>query len=212
MWDPLAAVARGRLLEHAIDLLETETLGLGDQEVRVDEAGGAQAAPEEEDLGAQVAVLGANHVGGDDADDAVPEPVAGGGEADAAGADGDGEDLADDDPGAGAPGGGEEEDVDADEGDEGAGGVVVAGQGGADGADDELADDHAQRAPDEDGAAAEALHGPEGDGGGAHVDEREDEGDEEGVRDGAQGLEEDGGVVEDEVHPRPLLHHPAGGG
>ncbi len=142
---------------------------------------------------------------------AVPEPVGGGGETDTAGADGDGEDLADDDPGTGTPGGGEEEDVDADEGDQGPGGVGIVRKGSSHGTDDELADDHAESTPDEDGAAAEALDGPEGDGGRAHVDDGEDHGDQEGVLDGVQGLEEDGGVVEDKVDARPLLHHLQGG-
>ena len=141
----------------------------------------------------------AHHVGGDDGDDAVPEPVTRGGESDAAGADGDWEDLADDDPGAGAPGGGEEEDVDADESDEGSGCAVVIGESSTDGSDDELANDHAEGTPDEDRAAAEALDGPERDRGGADVDNGKNHGDEERVVDRAEGLEENRGVVEDEI-------------
>ena len=49
---PLAGVARRRLLEHAVDLLQREALGLRDQEVGVHEADGAERAPDEEDLGA----------------------------------------------------------------------------------------------------------------------------------------------------------------
>lgn len=66
---PLARVAGVSLLEHAIDLLECEALGLGNQEVGVDEAEEAERAPDEEDLGAEVGVVGADHVGGDDGDD-----------------------------------------------------------------------------------------------------------------------------------------------
>ena len=66
---PLAGVAGGGLLEHAVDLLEGETLGLGDEEVGVDEADGAEGAPDEEDFRAEVALVGADHVGGDDCDD-----------------------------------------------------------------------------------------------------------------------------------------------
>lgn len=143
----------------------------------------------------------------DDGNDAVPQPVGGGRQTDTAGADLQGEDLADDDPGAGAPGGGEEEDVDADEGDHGGDGLGVVGQDGADDGDDELADDHAEGAPDEDGAAAEALNGPEGDGRRAHVDQVGDERDEERVLDRAERLEEGGAKVEDEVDTGPLLHH-----
>jgi hypothetical protein len=98
-WLPLGGLARADLLKHAVDLLEGEAIGLGYEEVGVDEADGAEGAPDEEDLGAEVALVFADHVGGDDGDDAVPEPVGGRGEGDAAGADGEGEDLADDDPG-----------------------------------------------------------------------------------------------------------------
>lgn len=76
-----------------------------------------------------------------------------------------------------------------------------------DDADDELRDDHACAAVDKEVAPAEALDHPEGDGGGADVDESGDEGDEEGVGDGTEGLEEDGSEVEDEVDTGQLLHH-----
>lgn len=99
MRDPLGRGAGRRLLEHAVDLLEGQALGLGDEEIRVDEAGGAERAPDVEDLGAEVALVLVDHVRRDDGDDAVPEPVAGGREGDAAGAHGQGVDLADYDPG-----------------------------------------------------------------------------------------------------------------
>lgn len=57
------------------------------------------------------------------------------------------------------------------------------------------------------GTTADFLDGPEGDGGGEHIDESEDEGDEERVGDSAGGLEERGGVVKDKVDTGPLLHH-----
>jgi hypothetical protein len=76
--DPLARGARRRLLEHAVDLLEAQALGLGDEEVREEHAGGAGGAPDEEDLGLEVTVVGVDHVRGDEADDEVPEPVGGG--------------------------------------------------------------------------------------------------------------------------------------
>ena len=63
------------------------------------------------------------------------------------------------------------------------------GESSANGADDKLADDHAESTPDEDGAPAEALNGPEGDGRRAHVDDGEDQGDEEGVLNGVRGIE-----------------------
>lgn len=66
---PLGRSARGGLLHHLVDLLEGETLGLGDEEVGVDECAGAESTPDEEDLGAQVALVRVDHVGGDDGDD-----------------------------------------------------------------------------------------------------------------------------------------------
>ena len=199
------------LLEHAVDLLERQALGLGDEEIRVDKGAGAETAPDEEDLGTQVALVGSDHVGGDDGDDAVPHPVGRGGQGDAAGADGKGKDLADDDPGAGAPGGREEEDEDADEGDLGLDRVGVAAVDGPGDGDDELADDHSERAPEEQRATPEFLDGPEGDGGRAHVHQGGDEADQEGIVDGTEILEEGGPKVEDEVDPGPLLHHLHGG-
>ena len=78
--DPLAGGARAGLLHHAVDLLEGQALGLGHEEVGVDEAAGAEGAPDEEDFGAEVrvALVRSDHVWGDDGDDAVPEPVRGG--------------------------------------------------------------------------------------------------------------------------------------
>lgn len=73
--------------------------------------------------------------------------------------------------------------------------------------DKELADGHTSGTPQKDGAATKALHSPEGQGGGADVDEGEDERDQEGVADGTSGLQEGSRVVEDEVDTGPLLHH-----
>jgi len=211
--DPSSRSTGGSLLQHTIDLFEGKTLGFWDQDIRVDEAGRAEGTPEEEDLGAEIglALVFADEVGSDDGDDAVPEPVGGGGETDTAGADGQWEDLTDEDPGTGTPGGGEEGDVDADEGDHGGDGrgvVFLETAGGdTDDGDDEFADQHTQRTPDEDGTTTVALNGIEGDGGAADVDESGDETDEEGVADGAECLEESGTEVEDEVDTGPLLHH-----
>jgi hypothetical protein len=47
---------------HLVDLLEGEALGFRDEEEGVDEGGGAEAAPDEEDGGAEVALVGADHV------------------------------------------------------------------------------------------------------------------------------------------------------
>ena len=69
---PLGRGAGGSLGKHLVDLLEGEALGLRDQEVGVEEAAGAEATPDVEHLGAQVALVLVDHVGGDDGDDAVP--------------------------------------------------------------------------------------------------------------------------------------------
>ena len=50
MRDPLGRRPRRGFLHHAVDLLEGEAFGLGDEEVGVEEAGGAEGAPDEEDF------------------------------------------------------------------------------------------------------------------------------------------------------------------
>lgn len=74
---PLAGGAGSALLKHLVDLLESETLGLRDEEEGEDEGDAAETAPHEEDVGAKAGGVGAvgNEVGGDDSDDAVPEPA-----------------------------------------------------------------------------------------------------------------------------------------
>lgn len=221
--DPASRGARSRLGHHLVDLLERETLGLGHEEVRVDEGAGAETTPDEEDGRLHVALVGTSHVRGDDGNDGVPEPVGGGGQANTTRADGQREDLADDDPGAGAPGRGEEEDEDGNEGDLGVDGRDVVGEGlgriggigvrlveanrDTNDGDEELADQHAEGTIEEDGPATPLLNRVERDGGRADVDDGEDHGDEEGVADGTRGLEEGSRVVEDEVDTGPLLHH-----
>lgn len=69
MRDPAAGVPGRGFLEHLVDLLEGQALGFGDEEVGVDEAGGAEGAPEEEDFGFEVAFVWADEVGCDDGDD-----------------------------------------------------------------------------------------------------------------------------------------------
>lgn len=69
---PGGGLARGGLGEHLVNLLEGEALGLGDEEVGVDEGAGAQSSPNEEDGRLEVALVGSDHVGSDDSDDSVP--------------------------------------------------------------------------------------------------------------------------------------------
>lgn len=61
----------------------------------------------------------------------------------------------------------------------------VEADGDTDDGNDELADDHADRAENEDSSTAEALNSPERDGGGEHIDKSEDQRHEEGVLDRA---------------------------
>ena len=214
------------LLQHAVNLFQGEALGLRNQEIGVDETAGAERAPDEEDLCAEIALVHANHVRSNDGNDlgqpvseettmkgarmmtyAVPEPVGGSREGDTAGADWKRKNLSDDNPRTWTPSGSEEEDVDADECDHGADGFGVSPINRADNGNDELADDHSQSTPDKKGATTESLNGPEGDWGGADIDEGGDEADEEGITDGSELLEESRSEVEDEVDTRPLLHH-----
>lgn len=71
-WDPLGGGARGSFFHHLVDLLERKTLGLWHQEVGVDEGTGAETAPDEEDGRAEVALVLADHVRGDDSNDLKP--------------------------------------------------------------------------------------------------------------------------------------------
>lgn len=68
---PLGRSARGGLLHHLVDLLKGKTLGLRDEEEGVDECTSAKASPNEEDAGLEVALVGADHVRGDDSDDTM---------------------------------------------------------------------------------------------------------------------------------------------
>lgn len=222
---PLGGSSGGGLLHHLVDLLKRQTLGLGNKEVSVDQGTGAETSPDEEDGGLEVATVLADHVGGDNSNDGVPEPVGGSRDTNTTRSDGEREDLANDDPGTGTPGGGEEEDEDGDEsnlgvdsadvvGDlsvglvsSGRGVGVVESDGDTDDGDEELADKHTSSTDEEDAAAAESLDGPEGERSGEDVDDGEDNRDEEGVLDSTSGLEEGSRVVEDEVDTGPLLHH-----
>ena len=69
VWHPFRRGPRCGFFHHAVHLFERKALGFRDQEVRVDEAGGAERAPDEEDFGAQVALVRIDHVGRDDCDD-----------------------------------------------------------------------------------------------------------------------------------------------
>lgn len=229
MRSPLGGGSGSGLLHHLINLLKRQTLGLGNEEVSVDEGAGAETTPDEEDGGLEVTAVLTDHVGGDDGNDGVPEPVGGSRQTNTARSDGDGEDLADDDPGTRTPGGSEPEDEDGNEsnlgvdsadvvGDHAVGVIssgrrvgVVEADSDTDDGDDELANKHTKGTNEEDGSTTESLNSPERQRSGADVDESEDQRDEEDVVDGTGRLEEGSRVVEDEVDTGPLLHHLHGG-
>jgi len=210
---PRGGCTRSSLFQHAVDLLEGKALGLGNEDVSVDEAGSAEGAPDKEHAGLEVGLsrVAADHVWGDNSNDAVPEPVGGSRQGNTTRSDWQREDLTNENPGTRAPSCGEEEDVDTDECDLGGDSRVVVEllPTGSDtnNANNELADQHAQGTPDEDGTTAESLNDPEGDGSRTDVDQSSNETDKEGVGNRAQSLEEGGTEVEDEVDTGPLLHH-----
>jgi hypothetical protein len=68
---PLGGSARGGLLHHLVDLFEGKTLSLRNEEVGVHESACAEATPHEEDAGLEVALVGVDHVRGDDSDDTM---------------------------------------------------------------------------------------------------------------------------------------------
>ena len=55
--NPLGGCSWGALLHHTINLLQGQTLGLGDEEVGIDESASAETAPDEEDGRFEVSVL-----------------------------------------------------------------------------------------------------------------------------------------------------------
>jgi hypothetical protein len=65
---PLGRVDRGSLFHHAVNLLQRQTLGLVDKEVRIDEAERAERTPDEEDLGPKISLVSSDHVRRDDGD------------------------------------------------------------------------------------------------------------------------------------------------
>ena len=191
-------------------------LCLRNEHVCIHERARAKTTPNEEDVGAEIAFVRVHHVWRDDGDDGIPEPVGRSGEGNAARTNWQREDLTDDNPSSGTPGAGEEEDEDGNESDLGVdsgqvvGDCVLANEMCmieadcvSDDGHQELANQHAQGTPDEQWATAELLDGVERYGSRADVHQREDEGDQESVRDGACALQEGSGVVEDEVDTGP---------
>jgi len=203
-WLPLGRCSWCSLFHHLINLLKRQALGFGNQEIRVDEGGGAEATPNEENRRSEVALVGTNHVGCDDGDDSVPQPVGGSGETDTTSSDREREDLADDNPSSRTPGRGKEEDEDSDEGNlrVDCGNVVgngstrsvkmsfVEADGDTNDSNKELTNQHAESTIEKDGSSTEFFDSIEGDGSGADVHQGEDQGDQKGVADGTSRLQE----------------------
>lgn len=197
-----------------VDLFEGEALGLVDEAPDEEDADETAGGPDEEDAGleAGVALAGVDEVGGGVGDGPVEEPVGGGGHGETLRTDLEGEELAGHDPGDGAPRAGEEEDVDADEGDEGiVGGLVADDFGGPLGffdstcdGDDVLADAHTDGTKEEEAAATPFLDKVETGESGGDVDNVGDDRDDEGVGE-AGVLEVLGSVIENEVDTSQLL-------
>jgi hypothetical protein len=57
MRNPFAGMTGVNFLQHAIDLLERETLGFWDEEVGEEDGDDAEGSPHEEDLGGEVGIL-----------------------------------------------------------------------------------------------------------------------------------------------------------
>ena len=81
---------------------------------------------------------------------------------------------------------------------------MIEPDGVANDGDQELADQHGERTPDEQWTTTELLNGVEGDWGRAHIHESENERDQECIGDGASGGQEGCRVVKDEVDASPL--------
>lgn len=100
-----------RLAVEEVNLLERETLGLGDAEVREDQASGASGTPDEEHLDTETSRLDTrgtvgglvDEVRGGVSDTKVPEPVGGDGEGHGLGSDGEGEEFTGEHPDDGTP-------------------------------------------------------------------------------------------------------------
>lgn len=199
--------ARGRVLVEEVDLLEGKPTGLGNAEVRENDAAEARRAPDEEHLRLEVRVALArvDEVRRREADGEIPEPVRRRGKRHALRAHVEREDLADDDPRDWPPRRREEGDVDAHESDE----HLLAREvrlrdGHTRDRDDELAHAHAHRADEQQPAASKALDAPHARERHEAVDNVRRDADEEGVLN-ARVLEEDRAVVEDEVDTGELL-------
>jgi len=163
----------GRVLVQKIDLLERQSLCLGNAEVREDHTARACRTPKEEHLDTKIGIAwtGVDQERGSVSDTEVPQPVGGSGERQRLGTNVEGVDFTNNDPSDGTPGGSETGDVQAHEGDKGfLTGLVVNGDGDTNDSDEELADTHPCGTPDEEGTTTESLDTPHAGDGHEHID------------------------------------------
>lgn len=105
------------LLEHLVNLLQAQTLGLRDDEKGEQETQEKCTAPDKEHFDFQIRLRLVHHVGSDHGNNTVPEPVRSSGNGDTFRSDGQRVDLANNYPGSWAPGHGKSGDVEAGEDD-----------------------------------------------------------------------------------------------
>jgi len=217
----LVAASDSGLSVKEIDLLEGETLSLGNAEVGEEEASDTSRSPNEEDLDTKVggpdsvdtSCGGVDQVGSSVSDTKVPEPVGRGRHGHGLSSDSKREDFSGDDPGDRTPSGSEGSDVDANESDENSlGGDVdgtrsdISGRTGGDtnNGNDELANSHDDSSAEKHRSSTGSIDHENTGNSANNVDDVGDDSDDEGVRD--TGSSEEGrAVVEDEVDTGQLL-------
>lgn len=239
MGNPFGGCTRSSLFHHTVDLFESEPLTFRHEEVGIYETADAEGAPQPEDVGTQVALIGSDKIRSDDGDNllivsqsmlvskgdwgislkymlngvtyAIPQPVRGCRKTDTTGTHWKRKDFANYDPCTGAPGAGEEENINTYKRDHRFDHLGVVTSGDTHDRNDKLANKHTDSTPNEQGSTTEFFDGPEGDWSRAHVDKGSNESDEERIVDGAESLEECRSKIKDKVDASPLLHHLQGG-
>jgi len=61
----------GQWICHRLNTCRQELTCFRDQEIGIDEAAETEGAPDEEDFGSQVTLVGVDHIGGNDTDDLI---------------------------------------------------------------------------------------------------------------------------------------------
>lgn len=197
----------GRVSVQQINLLETETLALGNEEVGEYEAEAASTTPDEEDGTSETSVSGSrvDEVRGRVSNGKVDEPVRGGRHGHGLSSNRKGVDLGRDDPCEASPGRGEEGDEEAHEGDEDPLACKVGGcNRDSDGSYDKLRDGHSGGSDEEERSSSVLVDGPDSGNGHDDIDDVGDDGNSESLSD--SGVEEVlSTVIEDKVDTSELL-------